>query len=232
MIQTRAIIVWTALWAVVLLGGCATPIAEPDMTAPVIPSPAASPTPEPTKPAADELVITASGLGYVVVGQPVPEVEGELAIVRWDPMVCANDGLGDVEYEEGDPRAGAWVPDYPDASGDEPALFTVLRSEFTRGAPVTDVWTRSPQVRSAAGIAPGDSLTDLLAAHSHFTEVIENGDRSRSYSIEGAEGTLVYEVAAMDQPGFWEVDTVGIVAVIAPGRSVASYIGDASYLCG
>ena len=82
-------------------------VAAPPEVAGPAPVETPTPTPEPTKPALSELVLTTEGLGDLVVGEPAPDTDPELALVEWDPVNCVVEGSG---LSEGDPGAGSWVP--------------------------------------------------------------------------------------------------------------------------
>jgi len=192
------------------LAGCAPEAAPPEVAEPA-PIETPTPTPEPTKPTLSELVLTTEGLGDLVVGEPVPDTDPELALVDWDPVNCVVEGSG---LSEGDPGAGSWVPTYDDGA------FTTLTSPDKDGAIIVISGSDSA-LATDEGIALGSSVADVEAAYPDAT--LLEGELSTVYIVEGDAGKLLIEVAIdpADIPGYWtsseryEVDHVIIVSAVA-----------------
>jgi len=181
----RHSIVGAVVALTVLLAGCATePPAEITEPAPIVTeTPTPTPTQEPTKPALDELVLTTEGLGYLVIGQPVPSIDPSLAIVEWVDGWCQA-GVADDQ-----PYTGAWQPAYDT----EHAFVIDGTSDGLRDGSLTMIWLAKPGIESDAGLSVGDSLADLTSAYASFDQRAAVY-QSEVYVIDGTAGRLVYEV--------------------------------------
>ena len=207
--RTRVILV--AAVVVGMLVGCAAQDAEPTPS-PVAESPVETPAPEPTQPALADLVLSTEGLDYLLIGQPVPAVDEQLAIVAWDPAVCENDTI------EGEPYAGAWLPAFPDE-------FPFVVDDTTGGlrdGDLVSILVPTPGISTSDGIAVGSTKAELDAAYPAFDEHVSHPEYDL-YVIDGTAGQLVFDLSD------------GLVAAIQvtpvdeqPGSTRG---GDASFPC-
>jgi hypothetical protein len=197
------------------VAGCAADPAPAESSAPPIAAPSTTPTPEPTRPALDDIVITADGIDYLVVGSPVPEADEATAIAEYDPVYC--NVLNGSDREPGTPGAGAWRSVYVD--GDDQA-FSIKTEEFSDDGKITSITLFNDDVATEAGIRTGATVEELLAAYPEFDEVIDTG-LSTIYVIDGEAGKLLFEVAVedADQPGYWDYRP-GAVGTVVWIRSV------------
>ncbi|WP_309615365.1 hypothetical protein [Salinibacterium sp.] len=199
-------------------------VVTPSPTA-TAPTPTATPTPTPTvvaptKPALAELVLTADGLGPLLMGQAPPVTDPALDILVFDPEHC--------DAGQGDP--GLWVPNY-----DDPAAFYTtiddqgLVSQLALFRRSDSADTGVGPILTDTGIGVGSTRDELLAAHpTGFDEIVTTGQVSDVYIASGNTGSLVFEVAKNDNlPGYWGSDQLGVVQLIRTaqaGGSVGSYL--------
>ena len=185
-----------SLAALVAISGCAGDPAPVESSAPPVAEPSVTPTPEPTRPALADLVVTPDGLDYLVVGAPVPEHDEATAIVEYDPTYCKND------EEPGTAGAGAWSSVYgsDDASG-----FTVVTDQLEPDGPISDIMLFQDDIATAEGIRQGSTEEELLAAYTEFDEVIDFYS-TKIYIINGDKGRLLFEVAVEGDDGgsYWD----------------------------
>ena len=177
--RTRAILV--ALVVVGMLAGCAPRDAEP--TPPVAEAPVETPTPEPTRPTLEQLELTTEGLGELVVGQPVPAISEDLAIVRWEAGYCESG------KPDGTPYAGAWVPNYPE-------VFPFVLDSTTdglAGGDLTMIHVAVAGIPTSEGITVGATRAELEAAYGTFDDEV-SGDWIDLYVLTGTTGQLTFEV--------------------------------------
>lgn len=167
-----------------LLSGCAgekpAEIAEPAPIVTESPSPTPTPTPEPTKPALDELVLTTEGLGYLVIGQPVPSIDASLAIVEYDPAYCES-------------QPGAWRPTYP-TTADQREMFNVQTDAEIESGSVSTIAVYQNGVVTAQGIHVGSTSDEVLAAYSSFDYEEQMDVNFVQYGINGSAGRLLIGV--------------------------------------
>jgi hypothetical protein len=174
------------------------------------------------------LTITPEGLGPLTIGEPVASTAQSL--VGWNPTYCVGDATGAVQ---GDPFAGAWLPNYPPAQspalGERPPFHLMTATGFAEG-PIREINLWTTEVATAAGVRAGDSRGALLAAYPQFDEVTQNL-LSDVYAINGMRGRLLIEVAnEPGQPelaGYWgsAVDTVLWTRVVPAGVPAAPIAG-------
>jgi hypothetical protein len=200
--------------------------ASPDAT----PSASASPTAVAT-PTADAppdlaaLVVTATGIAPLTVGEPVPSPPDSRSLATYDPSFCVREGR-----PVGDPWAGAWRPSYPTETVDwapRPAdAFTVYTEEAVEDAAISSLIVWSPQLATAAGIHPGSTRQELELAYPSSATVTE-GQMTSIYVVrdpDGGTGELWFEVAkanyAPDALPSSIVDKV-LWIVVMPGGNAA-----------
>lgn len=165
-----------------MLAGCTPSQIEPTPV-PVAEAPVETPTPEPTKPALEQLVLTTDGIGDLLVGKPVPTVSEELAIVRWEPGYCQS-GMPDTA-----PYSGAWLPNYPEA-----LPFVVdSTSDGLAGGDLTMIHVSLAGIPTAEGITVGATRAELEAAYGEFDDEVSRGPFDL-YVLAGVTGQLSFEV--------------------------------------
>jgi hypothetical protein len=192
-------------------------------------TPSPTGTPEPTtttpaiRPAITDLVVTPTGLGPLVVGQPVPDVPADAAIVAWNPTYCVEEPAAPTE-----PYAGAWLSVYgPSPLGysgpGEP--FVTVTEDGLQGGVVGAIRVLGSQLATEEGIAPGSTRAQLEAAYPSFDSIVR-GPLSDVYVINGSDGgALWFEVsnAGTPDPDYWEsfVDLVLWINIV-PGNEPAA----------
>jgi hypothetical protein len=229
-----------------LLSGCAEEPSPPASSSPS-PSASASATDEPTatatstptgtptptatepasRPALTDLVVTPTGLGQLVVGEPVPAEPADAAIVAWNPTYCVEQPATPDE-----PYAGAWLSVYgPSPLGysgpGEP--FVTVTEDGLKGGVVGAIRVLGSQLETAEGIAPGSTRAQLEAAYPTFDSIVR-GSLSDVYVITGAGGgALWFEVSnsGTPDPDYWEsfVDRVLWINIVPGDESAAPLAG-------
>ena len=211
---------------VVALAGCA-PAVYPHhhSTHAAGPTASATPTPVPTKPALADIVLSPDGLGDIVLNAPVPATT---FLFSYNPTECVSTETGVTATS---PLAGAWKTTYAPVDPANPDLvpFILKNDPQTTTGPVSYVWVWSPGVHTQPGIQVGSSRHDVLAAYPH-PDAITHGVLSDVYSINGAVGKLVIEVARADSGdvGYWpagQVDTVLWMGAIQHGDTARAIAG-------
>jgi hypothetical protein len=186
--------------------GCttdATPAADSSSTASAPPSTSspsaetsADPAAETVPPELASLVVTANGIGSLVMGEPIPALPESTALAVWDPEYCVTESR-----PVGDPWAGTWLANYPETTVEWSRTpvqpFTVTPEERVQDGPVIEfiVWT--PELATAAGIHPGSTRAELEAAYPSFTSVT-NAPMTDIYVLadpDGGTNELWFEVA-------------------------------------
>ncbi|CAN5263137.1 hypothetical protein BH11ACT3_BH11ACT3_23360 [soil metagenome] len=193
-----------AVAATLALSACAIPQGDPTQSAE---PPTVTATPTPTvvagPPALDDLVLTADGLGTLVIGQP-PAADPATAMVSFDDDICVYEDYG---IAVGDPLAGGWAPNAEYGDGSTPtagiggvAAFQVLIKDGVLAR--LDV-SHLP-IATDGGLRIGDARADVLAAHPSATLVISS-PISEVYRVMGTVGVLDIEVAIEDASfaGYW-----------------------------
>jgi hypothetical protein len=175
--------------------GCApaTGSAGPSSTPPTSSSSSSTPSPVATKPTLDQLTISTAGVGNLLIGAPVPAEPASTAPVTFNPIACVSAEQG---IAAGDPRAGAWVANYPKSTqsygpGDP---FVLLTTDGTEAGDISVLWVWAPGIHTSTGIEVGSTLAALQRAYPHFDDSA-SGFASDVYVIEGSNGWLHFEVA-------------------------------------
>lgn len=234
-----------ALAVVLLMAGCASapepepsPSTSPSTNLPTSPptstspssSSSATPSPAtggPTPPPLSSLTLTTEGLGTLVVGSPVPDQDSSASIVTWDADYCGSLPTPDGNY------AGAFIPLYPkvdSSSLGEREVFVVVTTEGNDLSPVSSIRVLTPEVLTAENIGVGSSRAELLEAYPRFDRVTKD-HLSDTYSIEGENGQLVFEVAkdTVDPvENYWDediVDTVIWITALPAGTPLHALAG-------
>lgn len=160
------------------LAACAAEAAPEPSSPPVATStPTPAPTPTPTLPALTELVVTADGLGPILIGA---EPEGYDVS---DPLVFTSLCTGFPE--------GLWMANYPrDNTNNTRTPFAV---NVTDGV-IKSIEVHSGALVTAEGVHIGTSRGELLAAFpGGFDEVID--DRASDlFVVHGSSSNLMFEV--------------------------------------
>ncbi len=189
--MNRALTAAVGLAVVLALAGCApaviTPTAAPTVAPVATPTP--TPTPTPTAPPTlAQLVLSPDGIGPLQINEPVPAQSGPTAVVTWDANACPANGSGDY--------AGAWLANYPktgekEISNPDRAVFTFESKQKNSQITSATIW--SSEIKTAEGIGIGSTPAQLAAAYGSNLKK-KHGQLSDLYSLEGAAGTLVFEV--------------------------------------
>jgi hypothetical protein len=181
MINSRAIVAVAV--SGFLLAGCATsepaPIADP-------PSASATPPAVATQPTLGDLVLSADGLGPLVIGEAPPVTDPALDVLIFDEDYCA-----DVD---GAPSPGKWIPNY------EPALSDFSSEPFSVYVPedvLEQIAIDSGDIVTAEGIGLGSTRDEILAAYPDA--VLTENMNTDLYVLTGDNGRLVFEVGAEGQ---------------------------------
>jgi hypothetical protein len=147
-------------------------------------------------PALSELVVTATGIGPLTMGEPIPSPTDSRSLATYDPAFCATE-----DRPVGDPWAGAWRPSYPTTPVDwapRPVdAFTVHTEEAIQDSAISSIGVWSPELATAAGIHPGSTRTELEVAYPSFASVTE-AELTDIYVVRdpaGSTGELWFEVA-------------------------------------
>ena len=212
-----------SLAALVAISGCASATEPAESSAPPVAQPSVTPTPEPTRQALADLVVTPDGLDYLAIGAPVPAEDEATAIAEYNPTYCTDVVGGD--REPGTPGAGAWVSIY--GEGDEQG-FSIKTEELAEDGDITSITLFSDDIGTAEGIHQGATEEELLAAYPEFDDVVETGF-TKIYVIDGDAGKLLFEVAvdSEEQPTYWDsepekVGTVLWLRVVTPDEEFLS----------
>jgi len=180
-LKTSAVVMMITA-GVAVVTACSS-IEEPSQSNSPDSSPSSSPVPSPAspeKPALNQLVLTADGMGTLRLGHAPPEDDPDTDILVLVP--------GQPSCPEQDPDyRGEWVANYP--SPDEQPFRASVQEEV-----VTAIVVRSPEISSEAGIRVGSSVDDLLAAYPLGFDASNEGAESVVYVVQGTYGSLAYEV--------------------------------------
>jgi len=188
-----------AVAGVLALAGCTADATPTGSSAPPVAEPSVTPTPEPSSPAVDDIVITADGIDYLVVGAAVPAQDESTAIATYDPTYC--NVLNGDDREPGTPGAGAWRS----VDGKDDQAFSIKTADFSRDGKITSITLFTDDIATESGIRQGATVEELLAAYPEFDEVVDTG-LSTIYVINGEAGKLLFEVAIEgdEQPTYWD----------------------------
>ncbi len=169
-----------AALVVLLLGGCSAAVPSstprPTETATIEPTPVQSETP-PSRPDESDLVLTSEGLGYLKIGDPVPEMESAVAIVELDPDYPCY------------PPTGAWLTTYHDDA------FVIRTENAVPSAAVDWILVKSTDIGTDRGIHVGDTREVVLAAYPEASESAQSGGDIDLYIATGDRGMLLFEFA-------------------------------------
>jgi hypothetical protein len=200
--------------AVGVVSGCAqatTVIAASPTPAPPTIEPSPSQAPEAP---ANPLLVTADGVGYLTIGEPVPTDAAE-PIVTWDAKGC--------DWNNG---GGLWTPADGYGKRDD---YQISWQIYTVGKndPVTELFVKDPSMTTATGIHPGSTEDELLAAYPEFSRDTLSGV-SHTYVLAGTHGQLIFEVPV--DVDTWGTDpaVVGTVLWMRVGE-LGGYSGPTGY---
>jgi len=210
-----------AVALVLSLVACATE-APPEVADPApIATEETTPTPEPTKPAIAELVVSSNGLGPLVVGAEPPVVDPARDILIFDEDRCQAD-VDEGAIDE----PGKWIANY------EPALSDKFeRKPFS--ANVVDDTVRiisieDPDIRTEDGLGLGSTKAEVLAQYPDAEYVkVFNSDL---LIVEGERGSLVFEVITYNDttdffgPDGAQIDDVVFLRVYAAGTKISAWM--------
>ncbi len=150
------------------------------------------------RPELSELLAYPGRLDYVTIGKPVEERSDAAAIIVYDSAACM------AETPE---NLVGWISAYP---GD---TFQVVSNPDKT---VARIMVRAPDIQTERGIHAGSTLEELLDAYGSETALTQSGT-SDLYSVEGADGVLVFEVATAREPAYGSrIDTVLWMLLLGP----------------
>lgn len=196
----------------VSLVGCgivpdAEPSSSPSDSASVSlePEPDASPT---ARPALSELVLSAAGLGPLLLGQ-APETDPALSMITYNPTACTDAETGEpFGIMPGDPLAALWEtdPSYATTSAiyGNGMAFGVAIDEAAGNA-VVRIDLFSHDIPTDEGVRIGDARADVVAAYP--AAAVVTSFLTDIYVVTGPTGLLQIEVATEPEPGdagYWE----------------------------
>ncbi|MGV8883998.1 MAG: hypothetical protein ACOH1T_00220 [Microbacteriaceae bacterium] len=209
--MNRSRVILAAIVVVTLLGGCAPTDADPTPP-PVAETPAETPAPEPTKPALDELVLSANGLGPLVIGEAPPVTGPELDVAIFDDDFCADDVANGFITDP-----GKWVANYPTSGTEYPEFpFSILVEDGV----LTNLYETSPLIHTAGGVGVGSTVAELRAAHPDAVRISK--DYIDLYVIAGENGQLVFEVGTEGSIGY-DPGVIWIAHVIPADETPYAY---------
>ena len=190
------LLVATTIVGLLVLTGCTSTLKATDAASPSAPAssspsvapvtpviPSATPTPTPTKPALDTLVVSPQGIDTVLLGSPVTTEPSSTAIVAYDDDYCP------VWGAVGQPGVGLWLPNYPKASD----AFTVRTEGRVKDGIVTSLRVWSPKITTEAGIHIDSTLAEVKAAYPQPSYLI-HAALTDVYVIDKGTGRMVIEV--------------------------------------
>jgi hypothetical protein len=179
---------------------------SPTATTPAATTPTSTPSVESTAGAVGEaeasppnlsaLVVTASGIDSLVMGEPIPLKPETTALAVWDPEFCVTDSR-----PVGDPWAGAWLANYSTSTVDwaqtPVQAFTVYPAERMQDGVLSGFTVWSPELKTATGIHPGSTRAELESAYPSFISVT-NKPTTDVYVLadpDGGTNEIWFEVA-------------------------------------
>jgi len=167
-------------------------------------TPTPTPTPTPTtKPTLDQLVVSAEGLGDLVIGEPVPSAAPAISPVTYSSNLCAG-----TTY---DPIPG-WIANYPHRP------FALTTTKQAKTGAVSLIFVSSPGIATANGIHVGSTLAEFTAAYGKPDRIIP-ANASNLYVITGTHGQIAFDISKQITFGakktpYWSADEVGKVQSI------------------
>jgi len=187
-----AVVVAVAAAGALSLAGCTSVTPDAGASASSRPAPSATAAMPTGKPTLSQLVVSPDGLGYLVLGAPVPSKPATTAIVAFNATKCVAPAEGITATS---PGAGAWLPTYPtgltwSGSGIPFDLGPVAASTD----PVSQIEIWSPDLKTAKGIGAGSTVAQLEAAYGPSL-ALNSAPNSDVYVLTGAHSKLLFEVA-------------------------------------
>ncbi|MGB3414831.1 MAG: hypothetical protein WBA28_08970 [Microbacteriaceae bacterium] len=210
--RTKSFLISTVAIALLFASGCVpnTPPAPPGSTETTSTTPTTT-TPEPTpttKPTLNELVVSTSGLGDLLIGGNAESLAASTELIYWDAEYCVRP---DGETTEANP--GRWATTYDDARSFYGDLATPFFVDAHDGI-IHRIDIFGEDISDAKGIHIGSTRDQLLAAHPGMTVSYE-GPLSDVYFKSDSAGTLAFEVTRHDDGVvYWPAGQQNIVVQI------------------
>lgn len=209
----------------VVLTGCAAPAPEgaapPKPTTTATAKPTATPTSTstasaaPTKPALDDLIVSSSGLGPLVLGAAPPVTDPAL-----DVLV-----IGSVTCDPGStPITGVWLANYPDGTTLGGKVTSPFQVAVNDGGAISRIDVRLAGPHTDRGIQIGSTAEEVVAAYPDASEIVDF-ERALVYAVRGPTGTLLIEMDTRDdgaESGFGKVVSIRVGPPDVPVYAVSN----------
>lgn len=218
-------ILGTAAFVAVLLTGCAAPAPsaegtkKPTATATPTAKPTAAPTPTasaaPAKPGLDDLIVSAAGLGPLLIGSAPPVTDPALDILVQGSVACGP-STPDV--------TGVWLANYPDGTTMAGKVTSPFQVVVTDAGVISRIDVRLAGPRTERGIQIGSTADEVVAAYPDASEIVDFG-RALVYAVRAPTGTLLIEIDTRDdgaEAGFGKVVSIRVGTADVPVYAVSN----------
>jgi hypothetical protein len=141
--------------------------------------------------------VSSEGVGYIVIGHPVPDKPKPERIVRWEDDYCDTGGDG----------PGAFETLYPRDADTHLAFF--VETGGRRDAPVKYIFVQSDELRTEHDLGVGSTAAEIKALGGKKVDDVE--PNYTTYVIHGSEGELVFwlDEREDDTVSFYQIQQEG-----------------------